>query len=79
MSGTDKERGLLKWRKQDTINTRSSKSSPNSYDLPLVASFLKEKSFFKYIPISPYYEEGRIWNSFLDWISNAQNKQKGTQ
>ncbi|KAG8184544.1 hypothetical protein JTE90_012633 [Oedothorax gibbosus] len=76
--GTDKERGLLKWRTQVTISACSPKSCSNSYDVPLITNFLREKNIFRYLPISPSYEEGRIWNSFLRWKNNVRNEEPNT-
>ncbi|XP_076349441.1 solute carrier family 23 member 1-like [Tachypleus tridentatus] len=60
--GTDEERGLLKWREQGLEHNGSqgeqlTLSSPSTYDLPFGMNFIKRYKIFKYIPISPTYDQ----------------------
>ncbi|GIX85058.1 hypothetical protein CEXT_789251 [Caerostris extrusa] len=51
--GTDEERGLLKWRKQTSIQSTTTKNvSFKSYEIPLITNFFEETHFFQ-LPHQP--------------------------
>ncbi|XP_055928262.1 solute carrier family 23 member 2-like isoform X1 [Argiope bruennichi] len=58
--GTDEERGILRWRKE--TGGDSSCVSSKTYDLPYIMNIWEKIDFFRYLPISPTYEEGRLKN-----------------
>ncbi|XP_076352596.1 solute carrier family 23 member 2-like [Tachypleus tridentatus] len=60
--GTDEERGLIKWREQGLVHNMNegdqlTLSSPSAYDLPFGMNVIKRYNIFKYIPISPTYDQ----------------------
>ncbi|XP_076352587.1 solute carrier family 23 member 2-like [Tachypleus tridentatus] len=60
--GTDEERGLIKWREQGFEHNESegdylTLSSPSTYDLPFGMNLIKRYKIFKFIPISPTYDQ----------------------
>ncbi|XP_076349424.1 solute carrier family 23 member 1-like isoform X2 [Tachypleus tridentatus] len=62
ISGTDEERGLMKWREQGLEHNGSegdqlTLSSPSIYDLPFGMNLIKRYKIFKNIPISPTYDQ----------------------
>ncbi|XP_022237904.1 solute carrier family 23 member 2-like isoform X2 [Limulus polyphemus] len=75
--GTDEERGLIKWREQGLEHNiseadESTLSSPSTYDLPFSMDVIKRHKIFKYIPISPTYDQ----NIFLGKLRALFNKLK---
>ncbi|XP_076352590.1 solute carrier family 23 member 1-like [Tachypleus tridentatus] len=66
--GTEEERGLIKWREQGLEQNRSEGdqltwSSPSTYDLPFGMNLIKRYKIFKYIPISPTYDQNSLFGS----------------
>ncbi|XP_076349421.1 solute carrier family 23 member 2-like isoform X3 [Tachypleus tridentatus] len=66
--GTDEERGLMKWREQGLEHNGSegdqmTLSSPSTYDLPFGMNLIKRYKIFKYIPISPTYDQDSLFGS----------------
>ncbi|XP_076352597.1 solute carrier family 23 member 1-like [Tachypleus tridentatus] len=66
--GTEEERGLIKWREQGLEQNRSEGdqltwSSPSIYDLPFGMNLIKRYKIFKYIPISPTYDQNSLFGS----------------
>ncbi|XP_076348508.1 solute carrier family 23 member 1-like isoform X1 [Tachypleus tridentatus] len=62
ISGTDEERGVIRWREQGlehntTEDDLLTLSSPSTYDLPFGMNVIKRYKIFKYIPISPTYDQ----------------------
>ncbi|XP_076348510.1 solute carrier family 23 member 1-like [Tachypleus tridentatus] len=60
--GTDEERGVIRWREQGlehntTEDDLLTLSSPSTYDLPFGMNVIKRYKIFKYIPISPTYDQ----------------------
>ncbi|CAL1261637.1 unnamed protein product [Larinioides sclopetarius] len=74
--GTDEERGLLTWRKENS--GESSCSCSKTYELPYIMNSLRKISFLRYLPISPTYEEGRMKNklySFRKYLKREKSSQ----
>ncbi|XP_022237906.1 solute carrier family 23 member 2-like isoform X2 [Limulus polyphemus] len=72
--GTDEERGLIKWREQGLEHNISEgdESTPLTYDLPFGMNVIKRYKIFKYIPISPTYDQ----NIFLGKVRALFNRCK---
>ncbi|XP_076349411.1 solute carrier family 23 member 2-like isoform X3 [Tachypleus tridentatus] len=66
--GTDEERGLMKWREQGLEHNESegdqwTLSSPSTYDLSFGMNVIKRYKIFKYIPISPTYDQNIFYGN----------------
>lgn len=60
ISGTDEERGLLKWRKSSSADTASSDAARlHIYDLPIIQPALNKITFLRYIPCCPNFLRSR--------------------
>ncbi|XP_054709276.1 solute carrier family 23 member 2-like [Uloborus diversus] len=73
MPGTDEERGILKWKNQAPTSPETN-GKARSYDIP----FFKTEnlfSFFKYLPVSPSYEEN-IFTSKILQLKCCTNEEK---
>nr|XP_021001893.2 solute carrier family 23 member 2 isoform X2 [Parasteatoda tepidariorum] len=59
--GTDKERGLIAWRKQGEVYSSTSITlAPKTYNIPGITSYLEKHTMFNLLPISPTYQEGSL-------------------
>ena len=82
-TGTEEERGMIAYRKHLVHVDPEHKSRPadpdamNSYDLPLVASWLRRHYCCTFVPFMSSYIDRRI---FLDkisgWWANSREKSK---
>ena len=56
-AGTDKERGILAWKKQlETLNNEEAvETHSKTYDIPLVTKYIRKVACFRIIPICPTF------------------------
>ena len=83
LSGTEEERGILKWRK--THECQSNKvtiqmASIHTYDIPFLTPWLQEFPIVRHVPFLPYYgkkkdvEDLTYWSNEDEKNSNFQDK-----
>ena len=57
VAGTDKERGILAWKKQlETLNgEEAEQTNSKTYDIPLVTKYIRKVACFRLIPVCPTF------------------------
>ena len=73
--GTDEERGILKWRKQESFEDGSSiyTTDMRTYELPFIQKYLDKISVCRYLPFCPTFRSG--FHESNDIEQNVNEKQ----